>query len=56
MYARCVYIHELQAEGEMPEEIARLLSCDPMQVRLLGMTEPDSILEPWAGQAQKEVG
>jgi hypothetical protein len=56
MHARCVYIRELQAEGEKPEEIVRILSCDPVQVRLLGMTEPESILGPWrAEKAQKEA-
>ena len=56
LHARWVYIHELLGEGESPEQIARLLSCDPMQVRILGMAEPESFLEPWAKKAQKEVG
>ena len=47
MHARCAYIHELLAEGDSLESIARTLSCDPGQVQLLGMTDPDSILEPW---------
>lgn len=47
MYARCAYIEELLKEGESPESIVRILATDAGQVQLLGMTNADSVLEPW---------
>jgi hypothetical protein len=37
--ARWRYIRELAAEGERFDEIARVVSCDPMQAQLIAMTE-----------------
>lgn len=56
LYARCRYIQELAKEGETFEQIMQVLNCDPGQVQLLSMTDPESVLDPWLRRAPQPAG